>query len=125
MVQKITHLGELGTPGELVRPLIWPLNRDDGTAWDLTGYTAPELRAWDILTRTAVAITGTVAIAQDDPTGTTTGEPDRWYVSYAPAAGDFPQSGQYEARIYVRPADLGAKEPSGMFRFTIAAGANP
>ena len=123
-MQAVTHLGELGTQGELVRPLVFPLERSPGVAWNLTGYDLPELRIWDVRTRTAVALTGVVTIAQDDAGGTITGTPNRWYVQYAPAATDLPASGQYEARIYVRPG-AGAKEPSGFFRFTIADGANP
>ena len=118
-MQTITHLGELGTPGELVRPLVFPLNRDDGTAWDLTGYDQPELRVSDLRTRTALTIAGTVTIEQDDASGTVTGAADRWYVQYEPAAGDFTTPGPYEARIYVRPGS-GAKEPSGLFRFDIS-----
>lgn len=113
MVQRVTSLGEIGVAGQgVLRPFDLTLQRA-GAAWNLTGYTDPTIIIWDLRTRTALATPGTVTI-EDAAAGT---------VRWTPGATVKTLSGTFEARIYATPSGGGDPEPSGLFRYTIAAGA--
>ena len=111
----ITNLGEIGAVGGALTPITLTLERD-GIVWNLTGYTAPELRVWDLRTKTLKALTGSAVITAPE----TNGE-----VTYTPGAADplFSESGIFEARVWVTSG--GKKQPSGLFRFSIGAGPTP
>ncbi len=115
-LQTVADLGELGTVGGILRPLDLTLQRD-GAVWNLTGYTSPQLRIWDVRTHTVVAVTGTLAV-QDAANGV---------VRYSPAVNDPIQAkaGTFEGRCWLNPAGGGDPEPSGLFRFTIGGGPGP
>lgn len=109
----IVDLGEIGSAGGIIRPIDFTLQRA-GTAWNLTGYAAPTLRVWDLLTHTIVAITGTGSIVS-----ATAGT-----VRYTPAAADpiSAKSGVYEARWWLDDQSGSDKQPSALFRFSIGGG---
>jgi len=116
MTDTVTYLGEIGAVGGTLRPLDLTLQRD-GAAWDLTGYTAAELRVWDILTNTLLVLTGTTTILTAAS----------GIVRYVQGTADpiHAASGVYEARVWCTPSGGGAKEPSARFRFTIGPGPGP
>lgn len=114
MTQTVTDLGEVGVAGEgILRPFALTVQRG-GATWNLSAYTSPTIQVWDLATRTAVTA-GSVAIA-DAANGV---------VNWTPNAAVYAASGVYEGRIYAVPSGGGDPEPSGLFRFSIAAGANP
>ncbi len=112
MTQTITNLGEIGdSDGAMLTPIDLVLQRG-GSIWNLTGYISPTIKVWDIRTRAEVASPGGVTIETPNTDG---------IVRWLPLAAAF-ISGQYEARVHVT---TGAKtEPSGLFRFSIAAADN-
>lgn len=114
-MRSITHLGEIGVAGQgILRPIDLTLYRN-GIVWDLTGYTSPALEVWDYRTKIAVNINGTLAL-QTASAG---------IVRYTPGTDDpiYAAAGLYEARASAIPAGVGAREPSGVFRFSIGANA--
>lgn len=115
-VETVSDLGEIGTVGGILRPLVLTVERD-GEVWDLTGYTDPELRVWDLRTKTIVSLDGSATISDAE-----SGE-----VTYTPGEGDaiHANSGVYEGRVWVTPSDGDDPEPSGLFRFRVAAGPGP
>lgn len=113
LVRTVVDLGEVGTVGGVLRP--WDLTlRRDGGVWDLTGYTALELRVWAYLTKTIIVINGTLAL-QTALSG---------IVRYTPGTADpiHANSGVFEARAWGTPGGAGDPEASGLFRFSIGAG---
>jgi hypothetical protein len=114
MTQIVADLGELGPVGATLHPIDLPLLRN-GATWDLTGYgldgTTP-IRVWPLRTREALATTlGTTQIRAPATDG---------IVRWTPVNQTFPESGIYEARLYLVAPDL-ESEASGLFRFSIAA----
>jgi hypothetical protein len=114
VTETVAWLGELGAVGGILRPLYLTLQRL-GATWDLTGYTAPQLRVWDLLTNTVLTLTGTAAIASPATSGV---------VSYTPGTADpiYAAAGIYEGRVWLTPPGGGAKEPSARFRYSIGPG---
>lgn len=110
-----TNLGELGAAGGILSPIDLPLERTPGTPWDLTGYSV-ELRVWEIRTKQIININGTLAVQ---------GDPTLGVVRYTAGTNDpiAQTSGSYEARVWCDAG--GDPEPSGLFRFSIAAGPPP
>lgn len=113
MTQTISDLGEIGVTGAILSPLDLPILRA-GAAWNLTGYSNPRIAVWNLRTRTAIATPGPVTIEAPETDG---------IIQWKPTAANFP-SGSYEARITVENAATD-DEPSGVFRFSIAAEASP
>lgn len=107
----ILDLGEIGTVAGTLRPIDLTLLRD-GTVWNLTGYDQPEMRVYPLRAEAAITPTGTATILAPETAGV---------VRWTPDPAVFATSGVYEGRVWVRPPDAGAKEPSGRFRFTIGA----
>ncbi len=116
MTQTITNLGEIGDAeigGQaILTPIDLPLLRD-GATWDLTGYSNPAIKVWDLRTKAVVAGPGGVTI-EDIPGGV---------IRWIPIANAF-VSGVYEARIKITPSG-GSPEGSGLFRFSIGAADQP
>lgn len=111
-VQYVANSREIGAVGGMLRP--WEIRLDkNGVPWNLTGYTAAELRVWDLRTKATVAVGGVATI-----TNPAAGE-----VTYTPSVSDplYASSGQYEGRLWLS-LPTGDPEPSGLFRFSIAAG---
>lgn len=111
-MQYVSSLGEIGAVGGVLRPYQFTVDRD-GAVWDLTGYTAAVLHVWELRTKATVAVGGSAVI-----TSAAAG-----VVTYTPSVGDplHANSGQYEGRLWLTSPG-GDPEPSGMFRFSIAAG---
>jgi hypothetical protein len=115
MTQAIANLGEIGLAGTgTLRPFDLTLQRG-GTTWVLNGYTDPTIVAWRLETREALAAPGTVAV-QDAAEGV---------VRWTPGADVAAESGTFEGRVLATPSGGGTPEPSGVFRWSIGAGANP
>lgn len=110
----VTHLGIIGTPTGLLGPFDLTLTRegDGGSAWDLTGYSGATASAWRLTDRTVVATPGAVTI-QTAASG---------IVRWTPVAANYTEPGTYEGRFYLTPSGGGDPQPSGLFRFVIAAG---
>ena len=111
----VTHIGELGAVGGVIRPFDFTIERD-GAVWDLTGYASVEWRIWDVRTKTIVVLNGSLAI-QTAASG---------LVRYTPGTSDplYANSGVFEGRVWADPG-TGDPEPSALHRFTIGAGPGP
>lgn len=113
----VTHIGELGAVGGMLRPFVFTVEKDGGV-WDLTAYNGTgQWRIWDLRTKTIVAANGTLTV-----TDAVAGE-----VTYTPGTSDpiMATTGTFEARVWLQHNAGGDKEPSALHRFTIGAGPTP